>query len=61
MYNFKKVRTWIFVLLFAMGFILIQSCAGVRGYGVPPVTVPEIVKMSKEGVPAQDIIKKMKK
>jgi hypothetical protein len=61
MSNSKNVRLWIFMLLIGVSFIFIQSCAGVRGYGVPPVTVPEIVKMSKEGVPAQDIIKKMKK
>lgn len=57
-YRFSQL---FFLLLLGASFLLIESCAGTRGYKVPPVTVPEIVKMSKDGVPAQTIIKKMKK
>jgi hypothetical protein len=59
--KYHRYQKWVFMLLLFAGFLLITSCAGTRGYSTPPVTVPEIIKMSKEGVPAQTIISKMRK
>ena len=61
MKNLCRFNKWIILFLVTGGFLLIESCAGTRGYYAAPVTVSEIVKMSKEGIPAQTIINKMKK
>jgi hypothetical protein len=61
MQRFKWSNKWYLLVLLGFALVLIQSCAGSRGNAPAPVTVPEIVKMSKEGVPPQKIIKKMRK
>ena len=38
----------------------LAACAGMRGATIPPVTVEEVVQMSQAGVPADQIIEKMR-
>ncbi len=61
MKNVGGYKRGILLALVSASLLFVVSCAGTRGYQTPPVTVPEIVKMSKAGVPAQQIIAKMRK
>lgn len=61
MNKLRNVIRGIVFLLVVAGFLLFESCAYTRYNYIPgPVTVPEIVKMSKDSVPPEKIIKKMK-
>jgi hypothetical protein len=46
-------------LAVAVGFLVLGGCATLTGAPPAPVTVGQIVKMSQEGVPSQDIIRLM--
>jgi hypothetical protein len=53
------------LLFVTISFLLISGCANLGATLMgeptkPPVTVPQIVLMSKEGVPADEIIEKMR-
>jgi hypothetical protein len=41
--------------------LLLESCATLGITQPEPVTVPQIIQMSKAGVPAQEIVKKMRR
>jgi hypothetical protein len=55
-----KISRMLVLLMVGAGLLLVEGCATLGGKRMPAVTVSQIVKMSKEGVPAQAIIKKMK-
>ena len=58
----KILRRLIYLTLIGTGFLAFQSCATeYYVYKTPPVTVPDIVQMSKDSVPPQTIIRKMEK
>lgn len=47
------------LLLFA-GLLLLAGCATLSAERPPPITVPEIAEMSRAGVPAHEIIEKIR-
>ncbi len=49
-----------YLVLIAIGVFFVQSCVVYQGYSLPPVTVNDIVQMTKDSVPAAQIIQKMK-
>ncbi len=59
MKNSKIIKHVLFLLAISAGFLLVQSCVVYQGYRVPPVTVSEIVQMSKDSIPAKEIISKI--
>lgn len=48
------------VVLAVGALILLAGCAEMFGPRPPPVTVPEVVAMAKAGVPAEQIVEKMR-
>jgi hypothetical protein len=56
--NIKQVILWFIVV---SGFALLTGCAVYDPYNFKPVTVPEIVQMSKEKLPSKHIINEIKK
>ncbi len=61
MKNLKKFKLVIYTFLIVTGVMLLQNCAVYNPYKEPPVTVSDVVQMSKDGVPSDDIIKEMRK
>ena len=55
------MKRLLFLLVISGGFLLVQSCVVYQGYSVPPVTVSEIVQMSKDSIPSKEIIAKIQK
>jgi hypothetical protein len=57
-FSFRRiVSLWVI-----MGcLLLLESCATMGITQPEPVTVPQIIQMSKAGVPAQEIVKKMRR
>jgi hypothetical protein len=58
MKNQKNVLYTAYLLLLLLALFLIQSCVV---YTVAPVKVPDIVQMSKDKVPAEDIIRDIRR
>jgi len=55
-----KFHHWFVLLLIGSGIVVLQSCVV---YNYPPpalVKVPDIIKMSKDGLTSKDIIQKIK-
>ena len=61
MKNLKRLRGLTYLLFLGFSLGILQSCVTTNVYKTPPVTVSDILQMSKEGVPAQTIISKIKK
>ena len=61
MKNVKRFKPVIYLFLFVLGMIFLQSCAVYTPYSFSPVTIPDIVQMSKDKVPAKNIINEIKK
>ena len=59
MKNLKIIKRVLFLMTIGAGLLLVQSCVVYQDYRVPPVTVSEIVQMSKDSVPAKEIISKI--
>ena len=61
MKKLKLTRRLLYLMFIGVILFSIQGCATTNMYRmVPPVTVPDIVQMSKDKVPAKDIISKMR-
>ena len=61
MKNVIKLKHVIFLIITASGIALLNSCVVYKPYSFTPVTVPDIIKMSNDKVPAPDIINEIKK
>ena len=61
MKTLTKLRQAIFLFLMISGIALLHGCVVYRPYSFSPVTVPDIVKMSKEKVSSKEIINEIKK
>ena len=61
MKNRFKLRQVIYLFLIVSGIAILQSCAVYTPYSFTPVTVPDIVKMSKDKVSSKKIINEIKK
>lgn len=61
MKNLMKLKQVIFLFITALCITLINSCVVYKPYSFTPVTVPDIIKMSNDKVPAPDIINEIKK
>jgi hypothetical protein len=61
MKNVIKLKHVIFLFIAASGIALLNSCVVYKPYSFTPVTVPDIIKMSNDKVPALDIINEIKK
>ncbi len=60
MKKIKMLRRLLYLTLIGAGLAALQSCMTTYYvYKTPPVTVPDIIQMSKDSVPAEKIIKKM--
>jgi hypothetical protein len=57
----RQLRSLSTLFLLALTATLLGGCATLGGEAPPPVTVPEVVQMSKEGVPDYQIISEMRK
>jgi hypothetical protein len=57
-FGFKQL---LFLILLGSGMLAFHSCAVYTPYSYTPVTVPDIVKMSQDKVPAKKIISDIKK
>ncbi|MEJ2636829.1 MAG: hypothetical protein P8184_16255 [Calditrichia bacterium] len=57
----KGYFRWMLVLAFSAGFLFLNGCAGTRGPQYKAVTVPQIIKWSKEGIASSTIIKRMRR
>jgi hypothetical protein len=55
--NFKRVLYFFSII---MGIIFLQSCVVYQPYSAQQVTVPDIVKMSKDGYSSKSIIKEIR-
>jgi hypothetical protein len=60
MKNTNRLPIGFLILFLGFSFFFFQGCM-VSQYHVPPVTVAQIVEMSKSGVAPKDIIDKIKK
>jgi hypothetical protein len=61
MKNLIKLKHVIFLFFMVSGITLLHSCAVYTPYYFKPVTVPDIVQMSKDKVPSKNIINEIKK
>jgi len=63
MKNAGKFKHVVYLIFIAIGAIIIQGCIVSRPQPVyyTPVTVSDILKMTKDGVPTNDIINEMQK
>lgn len=57
LFDLKKL---IYLIIIGSGIFILHSCAVYTPYSYTPVTVPEIVKMSQDKVPAKKIINEIK-
>lgn len=55
-----KLKPVIYLFLFSLGLFAMQGCAVSRQYSTEPVTLPDIISMSQDSVPAKDIINKIR-
>jgi hypothetical protein len=56
----KSVQSVIRIIMFASVVIGLTGCAHFNQVTPEPITVPQILKMAKEGIPADDMIARMK-
>lgn len=56
-----NLKHLIYLILIGSGILVLHSCAVYTPYSYTPVTVPEIVKMSQDKLPAKKIISEIKK
>jgi len=61
MKTFKNFKPVIYLFLFGFGLFAMQACTVYQPLSTEPVTVPDIVSMSKDSVSAKDIINKIRK
>lgn len=61
MKNLLKLKQVIFLFLLVSGGALLHSCAVYTTYESKPVTLPDIVQMSKDKVSSRNIINEIKK
>lgn len=61
MKTLKNFKPAIYLFLLGFGLFAMQSCTVYQPLTSDPVTIPDIVSMSKDSVPAKDIIKKIRK
>jgi len=61
MKNLEKLKHLIYFLFIGLSLGMLQSCVTTNVYRTPPVTVSDILQMTKDGIPAQTIISKMRK
>lgn len=61
MKTLMKFKPVIYLFLFVFGLLAMQSCTVYRPISSEPVTIPDIVSMSKDSVSAKDIINKIRK
>lgn len=60
MKTFKKIKPAIYLFLFGLGLFIMPGCTVYQPLSSEPVTVPDIVRMSQDSVPAKDIINKIR-
>lgn len=61
MKNLIRLRPVIFLFFMISGIAFLHSCAVYSPYSVSPVTLPDIVRMSKDKMTSKDIINEIKK
>lgn len=61
MKNRIHYRSVIFLFILASGISFFSGCAVTEQTAVSPVTVPDIIRMSKDSMPSKDIIHEIRK
>ena len=61
MKNQMKLNLVIYLFIIGSGLTLLNSCVVNREYTFTPLTVPDIVQMSKDKVPSKNIINEIRK
>lgn len=61
MKNRIHYRSVIFLFILASGILFLSGCAVTEQTAVLPVTVPDIIRMSKDSMPSKDIIHEIRK
>lgn len=61
MKNLMNLRNVIYLFIIGAGLTLLHSCAVYSPYNFTPVTVPDIVQMSKDKVSSKNIINEIRK
>lgn len=56
----KILKRILYVSMAGAGMLFIQGCVVYQGYNIPPVTVSDILQMTKDSVPPDQIIEKIK-